>query len=860
VAVSDSPVMMQYKRICAANPGCLVMFRMGDFYEMFDNDAVVASEILGITLTRRRTGKPDDPGIPMCGVPFHAAEAYVGKLVANGHRVALVEQTESPEEARKARGSGALVGREVVRIYTAGTLTEDNLLEASKSNYLVAVSAEKNGDAGAAWLDMSTGEVGVRTVRPSELGGVVAALAPGEVVAPDALLSVMEGVVHRRQVSVQDSLFEPARAVEAIKRAYGVAAVEGIVGDGPARVALGALLAYAELTQLGRLPALRMPGTVEAKAVLRIDPATRRSLELTESLQGSRRDSLLGVADKTVTAPGARLLARWVSEPLATVSLINARQQSVTALVNSHALRSSVREALKQTGDVARCMSRLLLGRGGPRDLAVLRATGVQLPQLMEKLSSAGDAGLAGWAKKLGGLEKMTSLLQVALIEEPGALVRDGRFIADGFDKDLDGFRALVANGNELLQQLEARETEETGIPLKLRYNKIWGYYFELTKQHEGKVPAHFMHRQTTVGTHRYTTQDLLALERDLGSAGANALAREAVLFEQLVGEVKAMSVQLLDVAEALATVDVLAGLAELASGGGWVCPVVEGSYENGSALHIERGRHPVVAARVSDFVPNDCDLSDGQLWLITGPNMAGKSTFLRQVALLVILAQVGSFVPAAAMRLGVVDKIFSRIGAADNLAAGQSTFMVEMVETAAILNGATNKSLVILDELGRGTATYDGLAIAWACVEDLARRGCRTLFATHYHELTGLCPTLSNVKPYQAAVKEWQGEMVFLHEIRPGAAGGSFGVQVAKLAGVPQPVVNRADMILQGLLKSARQDGVAKAGDLSLFTHAAHAPAPKDEIRDRLMGIDVDGLTPREALDELARLRQMAR
>ncbi|HEX2859110.1 MAG TPA: DNA mismatch repair protein MutS [Alphaproteobacteria bacterium] len=851
MAVADSPVMLQYKRICAANPGCIVMFRMGDFYEIFENDAVVASEILGITLTRRRTGKEGDEGIPMCGVPFHAAEAYVGKLVAAGHKVALVEQTETPEEAKKARGSGALVNREVVRIYTAGTLTEENLLTATSANYLMA--AAKDGPmVGVAWLEMSTGEVGVRAVREGDVGGVASALNPGEVVVPEALSPLLEGVVGRRQVSVQESLFDPKRAVEAIKRAYGVTSVEGLnVSEGPGRTALGALLAYAELTQLGKLPALRAPGQVEARAVLRIDPATRRSLELTESMLGMRRDSLLGVMDKTVTAAGARLLARWIAEPLADVGRILGRQGCVTALLGNS--RTAIRQHLKETGDVARCMSRLLLGRGGPRDLAVLRATGQQLPGLVALLSALGDAGLAGWGKKLSGLEKMTARLVAALVEEPGALVRDGGFIADGFDGELDGYRKLVNDGNTLLQQLEESETAGTGIPLKLRYNKVWGYYFELTKQHEGKVPAHFMHRQTTVGTHRYTTQNLLALERDLGSAGANAQAREAVLFEELVNEVKAASVPLLDVAEALATVDVLAGLAEIASGGGWVCPVVEDS----NALHIERGRHPVVAARVSDFVPNDCDLSDGQLWLITGPNMAGKSTFLRQVALLVILAQVGSYVPATAMRIGVADKLFSRIGAADNLAAGQSTFMVEMVETAAILNGATNRSLVILDELGRGTATYDGLAIAWACVEDLATRGSRTLFATHYHELTGLCPTLPHVKPYQAAVKEWNGEMVFLHEIRPGAAGGSFGVQVAKLAGVPAPVVKRADIILQGLLKSARQDGVAKVGDLSLFAHAT-TPAAKDELRLRLQGIDVDGISPREALDELARLREM--
>jgi DNA mismatch repair protein MutS len=890
MAVADSPVMQQYRRIRAAHAGALVMFRMGDFYEMFDDDAVTAAEILGITLTRRRTGKADDPGIPMCGVPFHAVEGYVGRLVQAGHRVALAEQVESPEEAKKARGSGALVGREVVRVYTAGTLTEDTLLAPERANYLVAVGGSaggaapaggrRTGDAqtmdgglkGVAWLDLSTGEVGVREVKGGEMAGVVAALGPGEVVVPEALGAALDGVVARRQVSVQESLFEPRRAGEAIKRAYGVAALEGLgLTSAAAQVALGALLAYAELTQLGKLPALRVPNVRGARAVLRIDPATRRNLELTESLQGARRDSLLGVVDKTVTAAGARLLARWVAEPLAEVAAITARQDGVTALVNAAGARTALRAALRQTGDVARCVSRLLLGRGGPRDLAVLRDTGLQLPALIKTLHGLAGPGrgmvpggqdaarapatLAGWAEKLGGLEQLTAALAAALVAEPGALTRDGGFIADGCDGELDGIRKLVTDGNSLLQALEKKECDGSGIPLKLRYNKVWGYYLELTKQHAAKVPGHFLHRQTTTGTHRYTTQELLSLERELASAGANALAREAVLFDGLVAAVKEASGALLDVSEALATIDALAGLAELAAGGGWVCPAVEDS----EALFIEGGRHPVVAARVAEFIANDCDLGGGQMWLLTGPNMAGKSTFLRQVALLVILAQVGSYVPAKAMRLGVVDKLYSRIGAADNLAAGQSTFMVEMVETAAILNGATARSLVILDELGRGTATYDGLAIAWACVEELAARRARCLFATHYHELVNLSATLPNVKPHQAAVKEWKGEMVFLHEIRPGAAGGSFGVQVARLAGVPGTVVKRADMILQGLLKSARQDGVAKAGDLSLFAAAPVAAHGPDEVRARLREVDVDGLSPREALAELARLREMA-
>ncbi len=857
MALKESPVMQQYAKVKSAYPQALVMFRMGDFYEMFGDDAHQAAEVLQITLTRRRTAKEGDEGIPMCGVPYHAAEGYIGKLLQHGLKVALVEQMETPDEAKKARGSSAVVRREVVRLFTPGTLTEDAYLGGPAAQYLVTVSGSDR-DGAVSWLDMSTGDVGVRAVTEANVNSVLAALPVGElVVAPDVPEAWLTGIP-RRLVSVDKGLFAPSTAEAAVKRAYGVADVAGLGLPGAAALlAVGGLIGYAELTQVGKLPVLRTPKVISGRSRMQIDPSTRKNLELTESLGGKRADSLLGVLDRCVTSAGARLLARWVAEPLLDVAEIGRRADAVGVL---QGVRMSgcqdLRDILKQTGDVARCVSRLLLGRGGPRDLGVLRSTGAVLPEIGQALQGC-EGLLKAQCEGLGGLDELTALLGRALAEEPlPALVRDGGFISSGYDKELDGYRTLVTDGNRLLQELEVRESTG-GIPLKLRYNQVWGYYLEITKQHESKVPGHWLHRQTTTGTHRYSTPELMSLERELGSAGARAQKREEELLAGLLEAVKQASYALLAASEALATLDVLASLAEVAKRYQWVRPVVDDS----QAFKIEGGCHPVVASKVAEFVPNGCDLTNGQLWLLTGPNMAGKSTFLRQNALLTILAQMGSFVPARSAHMGVADAVFSRIGAADDLAAGQSTFMVEMVETAQILNRATAKSLVILDELGRGTATYDGLAIAWACVEDIVNRvGCRTLFATHYHELTALEAQLERLSCWQVAVREWKGEIVFLHEVKRGAAAGSYGVQVAKLAGVPQAVVARADSLLDGFLKVARNKGAVRVDELSLFAAPVSAPMAvvRGEVEERLREIDVDGLSAREALEELYKLRGM--
>jgi DNA mismatch repair protein MutS len=856
-ALPNTPIMRQYAELKAQYPHALLMFRMGDFYELFDTDALTASAVLQITLTRRRTAKEGDEGTPMCGVPYHAAEGYIGKLLHHGHKVALAEQLETPEEAKR-RGSSSLVKRGVVRLFTPGTLTEDAYLEAKRPCLLAVVAPEPDSTQRlvVAWLDLSTGEVGLRGVGAPQLAHTLAALPIGELVVPPAVQGLLEGVVARRLLSVQPQLFAESTARAAVQRAYGVAELAGLgLTDTARMMAVGALIGYAELTQMRALPTLRAPQIQLAQTHLQLDAATRKSLDLLESPSGQRRDSLLGVLDDTVTAAGGRLLARWVSEPLAQLAPIQARQAAVQSLLENSGQREALRADLRPTGDVARAVSRLQLGRGSPRDLALLRATGQALPSLQKTLAATSGL-LAEYAAGLSGLTDLTNLLQRALAADPlPALVRDGNFIGPEFDPELDNLRTLQTNAQALLTALEAREAAASRLSCKLRYNQVWGYYLEISKSAD-QVPAHWVHRQTTTNSHRYSTPELLTLERDLGSAAAQAQRREEDLLQTLVAAVQTHSTALLNVSDALATLDVLQSLAEVAMKYGWSMPAVEDS----GRLELVEAKHPVVAAQVPEFVANSVGLTSGDLWLLTGPNMAGKSTFLRQTALLVVLAQLGSAVPARSATIGLADAIFCRVGAADNLAAGQSTFMVEMLETANILNRATTRSLVILDELGRGTATYDGLALAWACVEDLVQRvQSRTLFATHYHELTALSTQLEGVSNHQLAVKVWKNELVFLHQVQGGAAQGSYGVQVAKLAGVPSQVVQRAQSLLNGFEAAAKggKENIARLDSLSLFVSPAAAPvAGPTVLETTLRATDIDRLSPREALELLYQLK----
>lgn len=857
MAVADSPVMRQYGEIKAQHPAALVMFRMGDFYELFGEDAMTAAGALQITLTRRRTAQEGDEGIPMCGVPYHAAEGYIGKLLTQGYTVALAEQLETPEEAKK-RGGPSLVKRGVVRLYTPGTLTEEAYLEAKRPSLLCAVAqSEDPARLALAWLDLSTGEVGVRGIGAAQLTATLASMPVGELVVQN-LPQGVEGVLPRRVVQVQPHLFAQSTAEAALARAYKGVALQGLGLDEPTRIAaLGAVVGYAELTQMGKLPPLRIPRIALANTHLQLDAATRKSLDLLESPSGQRADTVLGVLDETITSAGGRLLARWLSEPLAQYEPLQTRQNAVRTLMQNGTMRQSLRRVLQPTGDVARAVSRLLLGRGSPRDLGTLRNTGQAVPDVLQALNGTTDTLLKHHMQQLEGLSDVTALLGRALAPDPlPALVRDGGFVAEGFDAELDKLRHLQSHAHEMLSALEQREVENSKLNAKLRYNQVWGYYLEVGKT-AGEVPSHWVHRQTTTNTHRYSTPELLQLERDVANAAVQAQTREEQVLADLLDAIRATTDAWLAASEGLATLDVLGTLAEVAVRNAWILPTLS----DDGTLKLIAAKHPVVAAKRADFVANSVHLNTGDVWLITGPNMAGKSTFLRQTALLVVLAQMGSAVPAAEANVGLCDAIFCRVGAADNLAAGQSTFMVEMLETANILNRATARSLVILDELGRGTATYDGLAIAWAATEALTQRiKARTLFATHYHELTALTETLPQLSNHQLAVKVWKNELVFLHEVKPGAAEGSYGVQVAQLAGVPSDVVQRAKSLLQGFEASAKgnaKGGVARTTDLSLFAAPVqavqHTPSA---IEDALRATDVDGLSPREALQVLYDLK----
>ncbi len=865
-----TPMMAQYLEIKAAHPDCLLFYRMGDFYELFFDDAVAAAEALDITLTKR--GRHDGADIPMCGVPVHSHEGYLERLIRKGFRVAVCEQVEDPAEARK-RGGKALVRREVVRIVTAGTLTEDSLLDARRHNYLAAI-ARAGGAMALAWLDISTGAFAVRGVDRDGLAAELARLQPGEVLAPEGL--VAEPAVaaaldeHRAALTVQPAArFDSTAGARRLKALYKVASLEAFGGFTRAEIAAcGALVAYVELTQKGRLPRLEPPRRQEAAAVMAIDGATRRNLELTATFAGERAGSLLGVIDRTVTGPGARLLARRLSAPLTDVAAINGRLDAVAFFAGDSRLRAELRAILKGCADMERALSRLTLGRAGPRDLAALRDTLGATARLRALLGATRDPTpptVAALTEALGEHSALVDRLSRALKPDPPLAARDGGFIAPGYAPALDELVILRDESRRLIAALQRRYQEETGIAsLKVRHNNVLGYFVEVTPTHADKLGAPFIHRQTLASAVRFTTTELADLESRITQAAERALAVELALFDELVGAAVARADAIAEAARALAGLDVAAALAEIAVERDYVRPVVDDSL----AFHIEGGRHPVVEALSSDgpagFVANDCDLGpERRLWLVTGPNMAGKSTFLRQNALIAVLAQAGAFVPAAKAHIGVVDRLFSRVGAADDLARGRSTFMVEMIETAAILNQAGPRALVILDEIGRGTATFDGLSIAWATVEHLHEvNRCRGLFATHYHELTALAGRLDALSCHAMRVKEWKGEVVFLYEVGPGAADRSYGIHVARLAGLPEAVLARAEAVLETLERGEQGGDLARlAEDLPLFAAAPAGPAPArgpSPVEAALAEVLPDELTPREALDLVYRLKSL--
>jgi DNA mismatch repair protein MutS len=880
-----TPMMEQYIEIKTANPDCLLFYRMGDFYELFFDDAAIASRALGIMLTKR--GKHLGRDIPMCGVPVERADEYLHRLIALGHRVAVCEQLEDPAEARK-RGNKSVVRRDVVRLVTPGTLTEDSLLDAKRSNYLVALArsrASADEDRFAlAWIDISTGEFVVAECDRSGLSSEIARLDPSEVIVSDALYADAELAPLLRPLPGLTPLtrdyFDGATAERRIASYFAVATTAAFGSFSRVELAAAAAaLTYVERTQLGRRPPLSPPARETSGATLGIDAATRSNLELTRTLGGERRGSLLAAIDRTVSAAGSRLIGQRLAAPLTAPQAIARRHDAVAAFVAERMALGGVRAALAAAPDLARALSRIVVGRGGPRDLAAIRdgiaaaaelaATLAALPQLPDELLEA-----------IEGLRrpdpKLAAMLAAALGEELPASRRDGGFVRAGFDQSLDETRALRDESRRVIAALQVRYAETTGIrALKIRHNNVLGYFVDVSAQHGDKLMASplnttFIHRQTTAGQVRFTTIELGELEAKIATAADRALAIESEIFDRLAGMVDTARLPIKEAAGALAVLDVTTALAALAIERDYVRPIVD----DGLAFAITGGRHPVVEQSLASgggpFIANDCDLSPpgdatyGRIWVVTGPNMAGKSTFLRQNALIVVLAQMGSFVPAKSAHIGVVDRLFSRVGAADDLARGHSTFMVEMVETAAILNQAGPRALVILDEIGRGTATFDGLSIAWATIEHLHERNrCRTLFATHFHEMTALSTKLARLHNATMRVKEWQGDVVFLHEVVDGAADRSYGIQVAKLAGLPASVIERAKVVLAEIEAEDRTSPARRlVDDLPLFAAARPAAAaPKADdtptaVIAMLGALDPDALSPRDALEALYALK----
>ena len=878
-----TPMMEQYSEIKRANPDYLLFYRMGDFYELFFADAEVASRALGIVLTKR--GKHLGADIPMCGVPIERADEYLHRLIALGHRVAVCEQLEDPAEARK-RGPKSVVRRDVVRLVTAGTLTEDTLLDARRNNYLLAVararlsSAEEDARFALAWIDISTGEFRITECDHGQLPAEIARLEPSEIIVSDTLYSESDLAAYWRSLPavtpLTRDLFDAATAERRLTSYFAVASSDAFGALTRLELtAAAACVSYVERTQIGKRPPLSPPLHESAGATMAIDQATRGNLELMRTLAGERRGSLLDAIDRTVTAAGARLLAQRLSAPLTDPAAIAQRLDAVGAFVDDAGLRTETRSRLAATPDLARALARISLQRGGPRDLACIRDGILAAADLARVLGGLKDppAEIAQAMQAARGPDGMLAAeLSAALAAELPAFKRDGDFVRVGYDKALDELRALRDESRRVIAGLQARYADETGVRgLKIRHNNVLGYFVEVTAQHGDKLMAAplnatFIHRQTLAGQVRFTTTELGELEAKIASAADRALGLELEIFERLAAAVVAESVTIKGCAEALSILDVDSALAHLAAERNYVRPHVDDSLE----FAVEAGRHAVVEQALAKdgtpFVANDCDLSPatdedtGRIWLLTGPNMAGKSTFLRQNALIAILAQTGSFVPAKAARIGVIDRLFSRVGAADDLARGRSTFMVEMVETAAILNQAGPRSLVILDEIGRGTATFDGLSIAWATVEHLHDvNKCRALFATHFHELTALSARLSRLHNATVRVKEWQGEVVFLHEVVAGAADRSYGIQVAKLAGLPRNVIERAKVVLA---KLEQEERAAPKGfeDLPLFAAAPELLAAKDGPLDALIAalaaLNPDDLSPREAMDALYALK----
>ncbi len=874
LADGHTPMMAQYSEIKARYPDCLLFYRMGDFYEMFFDDAVTAAAVLDITLTKR--GKNQEKEIPMAGVPFHSYEPYLAKLIRAGHKVAICAQTETPEEAKKA--GRKLVNRDVIRVVTQGTLTEETLLEARDNNYLAAIT-EIGGQLGLSWLELSTGEFLVQPIKPENLGAALERINAREILLPESFTEKQEHYDHL--ALVQDvltlqpvSLFDSQNAQKRLETIFGVGTLDAFGGFSRAEIAAaGALIDYVERTQIGKMPHLSRPRQMASGAIMEIDAATRRNLELTRTLSGEKRGSLLSCIDRSVTSAGARLLQSRLAAPLTNELEIKQRLNETQSFADEPRLREDLRGLLTDTPDMERALARLTVERGGPRDLGALR-DGLRQAETIRAIliNNKTLKHLSDDLHQPPAIQALADRLKEALKDELPVLAREGGFVREGYDTKLDNLILLRNDARRLIANLQQKYKEFTGIDsLKISFNNVLGYFIEVpARRADGLIvrkgedqPADnpFIHRQTMANAVRFTTPELAELERDISQSAERALAIEQYLFVQMANEINKLSAEIGTHARALAALDVASGLAELAADQHYTRPQIDST----EAFELSGARHPVVEQALAKqggdkFVPNDCNLGKSQnLWLLTGPNMAGKSTFLRQNALIAILAQMGSFVPANSAHIGIIDRLFSRVGASDDLASGRSTFMVEMVETAAILNQATEKSLVILDEIGRGTATFDGLSIAWATVEHLHETNkCRALFATHYHELTTLNAKLENLSCHSMAVKEWKSDIIFLHSVVEGSADRSYGIHVAKLAGIPAAVIDRAGQVLERLQKSEQSGTLSKlADDLPLFSAAPEQPNTTfSALEEKLESINPDELSPKEALELLYELK----
>lgn len=887
IAEGHTPMMAQYLTLKEKHPDCLLFYRMGDFYELFFEDAIEAAAILDITLTKR--GKTQGEGIPMAGVPYHSFEPYLAKLIRAGYKVGICEQTETPEEAKKRGGYKALVNRDVVRIVTQGTLTEDSLLDSKENNYLAAI-VEIAGQIGLSWLELSTGEFKVQPLPRTDITTVLERISPREILIPTTLheqTSYKEALLNFDHIMTRQapSLFDSQNAQKRLEKHFGVGTLEAFGGFSRAEISsAGALLDYIDRTQKGQIPYIQPPEQITGNDVMEIDAATRRNLELVRTLSGEKQGSLLSCIDYTVTGAGARMLHNRLSAPLMNTNLIEQRLNEVQTLNNDHHFRQTLRDMMREFPDIERALARITSGRCGPRDLGMIKDGLKQAGLIRQALDENKDAHnhlgeIYKNLKQNKNLNEISNTLHSALKEDLPFLARDGGFINTGYNPALDKLNIIKNESKRLIAELQAKYQKLTDIDrLKISYNNVLGYFIDvpakkadplLIRKGEENTPDNpFIHRQTMASSVRFTTPELSELERDISQAGEGSLAIEKDIFEDLVKMICEISNEIGIIAKAAAALDVAASLAHMASEFEYTRPKID----NSLAFEIKDGRHPVVEKALKksggqSFVPNDCDFGPSQrLWLLTGPNMAGKSTFLRQNALIALLAQMGSFVPASFAHIGIVDRLFSRVGASDDLASGRSTFMVEMVETAAILNQATRNSLVILDEIGRGTATFDGLSIAWACVEHLHEKNqCRGLFATHYHELTSLAARLGELSCHSMQVKEWKNEIVFMHNVIPGSADRSYGIHVAKLAGLPSLVIQRAQDVLK-TLEAGEQSGVLKkmADDLPLFSSLSAAETKQEPqnnaIQDRLDDINPDDMTARQALELIYELKSIAR